>query len=97
MRDDLNEEYWERVRKRARDLGSDGCTGVADIYVDCCYEHDIACKTGCDINGNPTNWAEAAVRFRRCIQQRSALGVLSPLSWIRWAGVRLHGWRKKRD
>lgn len=87
-----NAEYWQRVRARALELGTDGCTGVADVYVDCCYEHDIACRTGADVNGQPATWAGAAWRLRRCIQERSRLGVLSPLSWWRWAGVRLYGW-----
>lgn len=30
-----NREYWDRVRARAKAVGTDGCTGVADIYVDC--------------------------------------------------------------
>lgn len=88
-----NPEYWQRVRERAKALGSDGCTGVADIYVDCCYEHDIACSTGMDVNGNPTNWAEAAFRLRRCLQDRSRWGVLNVFAWTRWIGVRLHGWK----
>lgn len=60
-----NEEHWAKVRARAKALGTDGCTGVADWYIDCCYEHDIACATGMDIHGNATNWAEAAARLRR--------------------------------
>lgn len=83
--------HWERVRQRAAELNSDGCTWVADFFLDCCLEHDIAYRTGCDVDGNPTTRAETDARFRRCIQSRSKLGRFSPMSWWRWAGVRVLG------
>lgn len=95
MTDD-REEYWQRVRERAAELGSDGCTGVPDFYIRCCWEHDIAASTGRDLAGTPVTWAQAAETFRRCIQAHSPLGVFSPLSWWRWGAVRLHGWWNDR-
>ena len=91
-----NEDYWRRVRTRAKARQTDGCTGVPDVYVECCWEHDIHCD-GYDINGEPINWAEAAYRFRKCLQSRSPFGVFSPVSWVYWAGVRWHGWRAGKD
>jgi hypothetical protein len=83
------ELYWERVRERANDLESDGCSGVPDFHLDCCLEHDIAYRTGATVDGAPMTRAAADARLRRCIQSRSAAGVLSPMSWWRWLAVRL--------
>ena len=88
----VDETYWERVRQRAAELGSDGCTLVTELYQDCCLEHDIAYRTGRDLDGHPITRAQADQRFRQCIQARSPLGRFSPLAWWRWAGVRLFGW-----
>lgn len=93
-----NEEYLAWVRQEAKRMKSDGCTGVADAHVDCCYEHDLAYRTGKDPRSAFRNgWqdapilprSEADARLRRCIQDESPFGVLSPMSWVRWAGVRL--------
>lgn len=83
--------YWERVAVAAGLLQSDGCTGVTQAYQPCCHEHDIAYATGRTVEGAPITRAEADAMFRRCIQARSVLGAASPLSWWRWAGVRLFG------
>jgi hypothetical protein len=82
-------DYWDLVRAKAKELNSDGCTVVADIYVDCCFEHDLAYRTGLTVYGDPITRKEADVRFRKCIQSHSKLGKFSPLSWVRYAGVRL--------
>lgn len=79
--------YWKLVRKRAFELGTDGCTGVVDIYVDCCYEHDIHWRTGRTLDGDPISAKEMNARFRWCIQSRSRFGRWSPMSWVRWMGV----------
>jgi hypothetical protein len=94
-----DEKYWELVRAKAKELKSDGCTSVADFRIDCCYEHDIPYATGLDVFGKPQGKAQTDKEFRQCIQERSPLGRLSPMSWIRWAGVRLFGrgiWAKKQ-
>ena len=91
-------DYWARVRRAAKALDSDGCTGVPDIHLDCCYEHDIAYSTGCDVNLEPLTRRQADADFRRCLQARSWLGVFSPMAWWRWAAVRVCGrgiWAKK--
>lgn len=91
-----NEAYWQRVREWAAQNDSDGCTLVADIYLDCCYEHDKAYRDGTDMDGNPISRRAADRQLRRCIQSRSKLGLASPISWIRWFGVRIGGlflWR----
>ncbi len=83
------------IRKMAKAIGSDGCTGVSDIYLDCCYHHDIMWRTGHDINGKRRSTADANRIFRDCIQERSIAGKFSPVSWVRWVGVTVFGWIKR--
>ena len=78
-------------RRRAAEIKSDGCTGVLDWRVDCCYEHDVYYHDGRDLDGTPISRAEADRRFRLCNQARSPFGVWSPFAWWRWAGVRVGG------
>ena len=84
--------YWARVRSVARRIGSDGCTSAPEFYHECCLEHDLAYR-GHDIENPDITRAEADTRFRHCIQARSRFGRCSPLSWWRYAGVRLFGRR----
>ena len=87
-----DEQYWNRVRKWAAEAHSDGCTLVTQLFKDCCYEHDHAYRTGKNVFGYPVSRRDADATFRKCIQSKSKLGVFSPISWIRWAGVRIGGW-----
>jgi len=78
---------------------SDGCTGVADIFVKACWEHDFYFRTHHDFCGHVISFLEANRRFRKRMQCFSKLGVFSPISWWRWAGVCLLGrsaWEGKR-
>lgn len=88
--------YWGRVRHVARQLGSDGCTGVKDWYLDSCFEHDIHWRLGQTIDGYLISIAEANTRLRLVIQSRSRFGVLSPLSWGRYVGTSIFGWITRR-
>lgn len=81
----------------AVDLKSDGCTRVPDFYLDGCFEHDVAYRSGHDPLGQQVTRREADKRFRWYIQVESPFGAFSPMSWWRWAMVRLFGgkaWRK---
>lgn len=91
-----NEAYWQRVRERAARLGTDGCTQVSEWNRECCLHHDIMCRTGMDIDGNPITRQEADWLFWECNRQRTPFSVLSPRSWVRWAGVRLGAWWSRR-
>lgn len=62
-----------------------GCTGVPDIWVECCNEHDR------DYYEQKISRAAADRKFRRCMQTRSRLGALSPVAFWRWCGVRVFG------
>lgn len=86
-------EYWAWVRRIALAIGSDGCTKSLDLYVECCYEHDIHWRTGVRHGGQPITRMEANAEFRRCIQSRSTLGRLSPMSWWRWGAVSVNAAR----
>lgn len=86
-----DDNYWEQVSKKATEIASDGCTGVVDFYLSCCQRHDIHYRLHVDLDGTPITREKADAMFRECIQQNSRLKKLSPMSWIRWAGVRLFG------
>lgn len=81
--------YWDRVREKADELGSDGCTGGSAVFRDCCMLHDIHWRTGRTIDGEPISPREANKRFRSCMQSRSRFGWWSPVAWWRWAVVSL--------
>jgi hypothetical protein len=83
--------YWQEVRTRAAELKADGCSGVPDFYLEACLEHDIHYRTHAWLDGSPVFKSEADARFRAVIQSRSWFGILSPMSWWRWAGVYLLG------
>ena len=88
---DHDKHYWDRVRKAALAIESDGCTGVPDFHVDCCFEHDIAYVSGHTVDlERRTKW-QADRDFRHCLQARSRWGVFSPMSWWRWIAVTLCG------
>ena len=81
--------YWSLVRERARAIKADGCSGVPDWMVWTCYEHDIHYRYHMTLEGGHIDKAQADYCLRVRIQQGSAMGVLSPVSWWRWAGVRV--------
>jgi hypothetical protein len=90
-------QYWAKVRRKAEQLNSDGCSWTVEWHQECCFEHDIAYKTGRTVLGATISRAEADAQFRRCIQSRSRLGRWSPLSWVRWGAVRLFGGKAYKD
>lgn len=83
--------YWDDVRVRAAELGSDGCSGVPDWHLDACLEHDIHYRTHRTLAGDSITKAQADTLFRQRIQADSRLGVFSPMSWWRWAAVAWFG------
>lgn len=80
-------EYVQRVELLAKALKADGCTGVPDFYLLGCLEHDIAYHTHCDPWKRPLTKDEADKRLRYYVRMRSPFGILSPMSWWRWAAV----------
>lgn len=87
--------YWERVRDKAAELGTDGCSGATGAFAECCMEHDIAYRTGLTVNGEAQTKEQADTRFLHCMQSRSVLGFYSPVAWWRYAAVRCFGKPRK--
>lgn len=83
--------YWSRIKEKADELGSDGCSGVPDFYRWTCWEHDIHYRTHAFLSGDTIDKATADYIFRVRIQQGSFWGKFSPMSWWRWIGVALFG------
>lgn len=90
--------YYNQLKELAESIGSDGCTGVLDIHVECCWEHDWTYVTGMTPQGVSVTKEYADMRFRDCIQAHVSLRWLSPRSWIRYVGVVVLGsgiWGRK--
>lgn len=81
-------EEWGIIHQLAEKEGSDGCTCVPDIQVDCCYLHDHFYRTGVHWkDGTPVSRREADAALRQCYKQRG----LPILGFGRWLGVRILG------
>lgn len=99
--------YWDWVKSECKVIGSDGCSKVPDFYLAACQQHDCSyyyAKDPVDAyrhyrtgsadpwkDATPITKAQADAAFRKEIQERSIIGVFSPLSWWRWAGVKWFG------
>lgn len=81
----------EDIKKIAKFIDTDGCTGVSDMYWSACVTHDFWYTHKVDFDGSPIEQKEADKRFRKLIQKKSPFGFFSPMSWWRWAGVSLFG------
>ncbi len=86
-----NKVYWDLVRWWATTYKSDGCSGVPDFYLEACQEHDLHYRYAQTLYGEPLTFEDANARFRKVIQMKSKLRWFSPLSWIRFAGVKFFG------
>lgn len=84
-------DYWDRVRNRAAELGSDGCTKALGVKRDCCLEHDVSYADGHTVDGEPQTKQQADQRFLACLQRHSRLGFYSPLAWWRYLAVKWFG------
>lgn len=91
-----DERYLARVRECAKVIEADGCSGVPDFFKICCDAHDITYRTGADVDGEPRSQAEGDAELRQCIQARSRWGWFSPMSWWRWAVLRVVGHKSYR-
>jgi protein-S-isoprenylcysteine O-methyltransferase Ste14 len=99
--------YWDWIRHEANRIGSDGCTVVSEYCRDACLQHDLCYKYQRNprsaytryvknlrhkwMEADPISREEADRQFRDTLQSLSPLGRWSPVSWIRWAGVRIFG------
>lgn len=79
--------WWDTLTQKALAINADGCTKVTQAFKPCCFLHDLLWSQA----RNEDEFKTADQLFRRCIQQRSRLGRFSPLSHIRYVGVRTFG------
>lgn len=89
-----NRAYQSAIRRWARDLKSDGCTGVPDIRLAACLEHDCHWRTGKTLWGDPITIQQANNRFwdsTRRLAPIKRFNYLDPVAAWRWAGVSISG------
>jgi len=81
-------DYADQVREEANRIRSDGCSGVLDLYVDVCYEHDIHYATHCCFYLGDELTQEDADRYLKWgIQYFSSFGRCSPMAWWRYTAL----------
>lgn len=105
--------YHDFIREEAALINADGCTGVTNVNGWACLEHDLAyyhgkrpthayrkyCAGVEDFWGDaePTTFEEANANFKRALFRESVFGHLNPLSWVRYAAMRLKKTRSAWD
>lgn len=86
-----NRFYWDSIVRKAIELHFDGCSCVTQAYQEPCFAHDLHYSTHKDLFDNPITKEQADLQFRKDIQIRAFLGYWSPMSWVRWFGVKVFG------
>jgi len=105
--------YASWLREEAALIHADGCTGVTNLYADCCLQHDLEfyyAKSAADAYrqqraGHPAPWRdavpvtfdEANAHFRACHFRSSRFGYLNLVGWYRYAAMRLRKTRAAWD
>jgi hypothetical protein len=74
-----------------RAIGADGCTGVTEMYHECCIFHDLGYRYHIDVYGEEITKDKVDSNFKKCIQSRSWMKWFNPVSWWRYAGVKWFG------
>lgn len=100
-----DKDYWASIKtwanapklKNPSEKNSDGCTGVRDLYVQACWEHDYHYTYARTFYGDPIDRSFADHRFRDVVQMLSVFHQESPLSWWRWVGLRIFGGKAWND
>lgn len=104
---DNKQTYWERVKRIAKALKGDGCTGVPDLtYKKCCDRHDIHYRTKMRLEDTgiptPITRAEADKEMFKCMRETGKTPIIGSIivPGLYWLGVRLFGsgaWNKDRS
>ena len=87
-------DYQAWLREKAVELGTDGCSWVTEAFHIWCLEHDIAYRTRRWPSGLyrgksiPMTYKQADDLLFERIVGDSAFGMLSPIAWVRWIGLR---------
>lgn len=79
--------YRDYIRRSAKEIASDGCSGVPDFFRDGCLEHDFHYYYHADWLNKPITKAEADERLKWYIQDHSWFGKWSPMAWWRHKAV----------
>lgn len=101
------------MSEQAALIHSDGCTGVTNLYGDCCRQHDVEGFHGRSATdayrlyltgasdywhrAQPITFEEWNKHFRSCHFRSSRLGHWSPLAWARYGAVRMRKGRAAWD
>lgn len=96
--------FWDWIREEAALINADGCTGVSNLYGECCLQHDLEFWAGKSAasayrhyrNGEPEYWVTAEritfeganSNFKKCHFRQSKAGYLNLFAWWRYAVVR---------
>ena len=98
--------YWDWIRQEAALIHADGCTGVTNMYADCCLQHDLEFYYGTSATeayrvgwakAMPITFAQANDHFKRCHFRMGRLGHWNPIAWVRYAAVRMRKGRSAWD
>ena len=83
-------DYAHRVREEAKRIISDGCSGVLDIHIVVCFEHDLHYAHHADFYtfyNEPLEQEDADRYLRWGIQHFSSFGRCSPMAWWRFTAL----------
>ena len=84
----ITKDYWDLVKAKAHDLGTDGCTLALPAFRKCCLRHDVENRTKQSaVSGRPLTNAEIDARLLACMQAHSWLGWYSPIAWLYYLSV----------
>lgn len=105
--------FLEFIREEAALINADGCTGVSNMYGECCLQHDAEFYFGKSAasayrhyrEGDPEYWLtadritfeQANENFKRCHFRQSKAGYLNLFAWWRYAVVRTKKGRSAWD
>jgi hypothetical protein len=105
--------FWDFIRNEAAIINADGCTGVSNIYGECCLQHDLEYFWGVSATSayrhyredgldywrtaDPVTFDQANENFKRCHFRQSKAGYLNVFAWWRYAVVRTKKGRSAWD
>ena len=101
MRQKLTEAWKARVRAMSEKVGGDGCSSSPNLfYKPCCDAHDVAYRTGLDVDSKPVTRAKADKDFLRCMRKAGKTPILGRtiLPVVYYLAVRMFGrkqWKGK--
>ena len=97
----LNSKWKARAHALAEKVGGDGCSSSPDLFFGpCCDAHDVAYRTGFNIDGEPVTRAKADKAFYKCMKKAGVTPILGKfiLPTVYYLAVRTFGgkqWKGK--